>query len=232
MASTRRPVEAINTAREYVKGMPIDTVAVEIANDVLSAIWMAAPWRWTVGSMIFQMTAGTGDYVVPTEHLSILYILSAGIWDGDSWIDLAPEPVLPSQLIVGVPSRVALARGNNNELMVRVRPAYGSLGKTSYMTVWYKKPAPVLTAETMHTPGALVMDDEWFWVFRDGVLWRAYQYADDMRAGSVQVSSNGVIQYTGQRGVFESGLELMRAAEPLPVPFARRAAEDRKRTRG
>jgi hypothetical protein len=59
------------------------------------------------------------------------------------------------------------------------------------------------------------MDDEWFHVYRDGVLWKAYLFGDDQRAGSVQAASNGQISYSGQLAQFMAGITMMRAAEPM-----------------
>ena len=60
------------------------------------------------------------------------------------------------------------------------------------------------------------MDDEWFWVYTAGVLWKAYQWGDDQRAGGVTLGANGAPQYTGQLGNFRDGLRIMAEREKLP----------------
>ena len=81
---------------------------------------------------------------------------------------------------------------------------------------WYKREAPVITASTYDDAGFLEMDDEWFWVFQAGVLWKAYIWGDDSRAGSVAMSDKG-FQYSGQMGVFYDGIRQMAEKEKLPV---------------
>ena len=235
MAATKAPIEAVDYVKAYVKAMPFDQVAVSAVQDVSSQIWMAAPWRWTIGVCTpVALSAGQTDVALVNPPSDFLYIVKAFLTDGDSVIELAPESALPGQAdFLGVPSKVSYIDGATPKF--RVHPAYGSVSssKSYKLFVWYKKAAPVFAnTASLSVPGALVMDDEWFWVFRDGLLWRAYLYADDQRAGSSQVGSNGQIAYSGQLAVFQAGLEEMRRSEPLTHIPNVRMIPDAKRDRG
>jgi hypothetical protein len=61
------------------------------------------------------------------------------------------------------------------------------------------------------------MDDEWFWVFTAGVLWKAYQWGDDGRAGSASMDSSGKTQYSGQLAIFQDSLQRMAEREKLSL---------------
>lgn len=103
--------------------------------------------------------------------------------------------------------------------LYRTFPKSGTLpvSPTQQMILQYKKTAPVITNQTQYTAGYLVMDDEWFWVYSAGVLWKAYQWGDDGRAGAVTLGANGAPQYSGQLGAFQDGLRAMREKEKLPL---------------
>ena len=235
MAATKTPVEAIDYAKRYIKAMPFEDVAVQAVQDVSSMIWMAAPWRWTIGVCTpVELSANQTDVDVIDPPSDFLYIDKAFMTDGSSVVELAPESALPAYAdFLGVPSKVSYVGGATPKF--RVHPAYGSVAtsKQYKLFVWYKKRAPVFSSgASIEVPGALIMDDEWFWVFRDGILWKAYLYADDPRAGAAQVGANGQIAYSGQYAVFQAGIEEMRRSEPLTLIPNIRMVPDAKRDRG
>lgn len=215
MASTFKPQQAFEYAKQFIKDMPLDRVAPRLADDVHKIMWMAAPWRWTLGSMpVVTLTSSTQDYsvVVPGD---LLFLAEAYETDGvTAPRKLIIEPTLPTTVtLVGQPSRLALMAGS----LYRLSPKPGTQPSTAPSIIsLYKKVAPTITASTMSTAGVQIFDDEWFWVFQEGFLWKAYLYADDARAGGVTTNSRGEVQYTGQRAAFESALIFMKANEKLP----------------
>jgi hypothetical protein len=216
MASTYKPRDAFDFAKLYIKNMNLEKVGVRILDDVNKMMWMAAPWRWTIGSLsAVTLVSNTSDYtIVPPGDF--LYLHSAYISDGSTPPrDLHVDPVLPSAVtVVGQPSRIAVA-----STTLRLAPKPGTQPTSAPNVIaLYKKTAPTITAANMGTAGTQVFDDEWFWVFQEGVLWRAYMYGDDARAGSATVTSDGKAQYSGQRGIFEAGLSFMRQNEKLFLP--------------
>lgn len=232
MAATRVPAEALELARQFVKQMPVERV-VEVLDSVHKRIWMAAPWRWTVGVCEpVALAAETSDFNVASSPADFLYILKAYIWDGESLTELTPEPALPSGTTQkGNPNKIAYVPGVTPKF--RIHPVFGSINtaKTYRLLVWYKKTAPVLTGEDIYTAGSLVMDDEWFNVFEEGVLWKCYQFGDDPRAGNVAMQQ-GQAQYSGQRAVFEDSLQFMRSVEPMLTQYMRESPPEMKKVRG
>jgi hypothetical protein len=77
---------------------------------------------------------------------------------------------------------------------------------TSKLVGIYKITAPAITNSNMFTTGTQAFPDEWFWVYQQGVLWKALEWAQDPRAGNTQFQ-DGKIAYTGQRAAFEAALE-------------------------
>lgn len=214
MASTFKPQQAFDYAKTYIKDMPLERLGPAVLDDVHKIMWMAAPWRWTLGSFpVVTVVTDTQDYSVSVPA-DFLYLVDAYETDGvKPTRPLKIEPTLPTTVtLVGQVGRVAL-----NGTTFRLSPKPGTQPSSAPKIIsMYKKTAPNITASNQATAGVQIFDDEWFWVFREGVLWKAYQFADDSRAGSVQVASNGQIQYTGQRATFEAALTFMKANEKLP----------------
>src|SRR5512146_3287040 len=170
MSSTRRPIEALEYAKEFLKSMPvIEKAGAEILNSSLCYFWMAAPWRWTLGSLpTVPLASNTQDYTisVPTD---LLYVESAYVADGTN-TPRALEVVATLPTAgghKGQPSRIALVSS-----ALRVYPTPGTLLSSPTQTVYglYKKKVPQITRTNMYTSGVQVFDDEWFYVFEDIVL--------------------------------------------------------------
>lgn len=223
MAATIPPVRAFDFCKRNIKNMPLEQIQVRLLDSVSKMIWMAAPWRWTVATIptTIAITANTQDYTL-TPPADFLYLIHSYITDGVSPTrSLKIVPSLPvSTTLKGEPTFLAYMGSNT----FRLSPNPGTLTSTAVPTPptkniisYYKKTAPNLTAQTIMNAGTLIMDDEWFWVYESGVLWLSYLYADDQRAGSAQIDAQGRMSYSGQRAIFEAGLQMMREREPLPV---------------
>ena len=231
MAATKKPIDAFDFAKDYLKSMPLEKVQAAILDDVNKMMWMAAPWRWTIGVCSpVTLASNQADFALVSPPTDFLYIVRAYIWDGETAIELTPESSLPSDITTkGQPNKIAYIAGTTPKF--RLHPVMGSLNanKTYKLIVWYKKTSPTITKSNMNTAGTLVMDDEWYFVYRAGVTWLAYLFGDDDRSGSATALSNGQNQFSGMRGVFESGVSQMRASEPLLSMFP---VNDPKRDKG
>lgn len=216
MAQTTKPIEAIEFSKRMIKEMPLENVATEIVNDIHGRIWMASPWSWSLG-LIAPITIinGTGSY---SFSLPADYLMPEKAYLTSSDSKEAPRILLPVSIVpsdsagfVGVPGSFSITGtpGSTGTLTLLPKPA--GLGTTLKVYLVYKKKATRYTPSTIHST-ALQIEDEYFHVFNDGVLWRAYQYADDQRAGGSAVAE-GRIQHNGQRGQFEASLLQMKATE-------------------
>jgi hypothetical protein len=56
--------------------------------------------------------------------------------------------------------------------------------------------------------------DDWYYVYEDLVLYEAYKYADDPRAGDARVQGEEEPTMTGQLGTAYNGIREMRLREP------------------
>ena len=222
MASTYRPVDALDYVKAMCSFTNIDTpfAREHILDDVNKYMWMYAPWRWTIGSFpLVTLVASTTDYTVSVPA-DFLYLIYSYITDGTNPDRILKiEPSLPTTVgIVGQPTKVCIVPATPLTTL-RVSPKPGtSLPTTQVITSLYKITAPAISHETMYTAGVQIFDDEWFWVYQEGCLWKAYLYAHDFnKAGGVITDGNGKQQYTGQYGSFIAALEMMASREKIPT---------------
>lgn len=216
MAATKTPQEAFNYVKSYLKSMPLSAISPEMLDQVSKRMWMAAPWRWTLGSLpATTILTNTQDYTITTPA-DFLYLINGFISDGANvYRNLIIEPQFPTDVkVVGNPSRISYEGSN----VYRLFPKPGNVPNSpaQQMILRYKKKAPLIDSNAMTQAGSLIFDDEWFWVFCEGVLWKAFQWGDDNRAGAVTETPNGT-QYTGQAAVFQDALKFMAAHEKLPL---------------
>jgi hypothetical protein len=234
MASTYKPFIAFDRAHDYVKEMPLAKVKVRIMDQINKMMWLYAPWRWTIGDLpVTTLAASTSDYNIALPS-DFLYADDAFYTDKDNQTHpLLVEPALPADTgAPGLPSRIAITGTAGSTGSVRVVPTPGTSIESPAPVIisLYKKTSPVLTESNIHTAGVLLIPDEWFWVYEEGVMWLAYQWGDDSRAGAAQFAG-GRTQYSGQYGNFMAALDFMRTKEKLPEAEPQAKAEGRS-TRG
>lgn len=235
MASTRTPAEALDIARQHIRYQPIerDGLAVRVLDDINKLMWVAAPWRWTLGSMPqVTLVSGEADYPVTLPD-DFLYLAQAVVFDGKQRTPLEIVPALPVSSLVGIATQISVEQivdPDSEDLdpplvdAYRVHPVPATLpaSVTPVVHGLYKREAPQIVEENLAEPGVLVFPDEWFWVYVEGVLWRATLYGGGLaQSGNIQVTSNGQSQYNGFAGSFMAALNFMRDREPLPLLDAR-----------
>jgi hypothetical protein len=226
MPDVLAPLDAFNFAKTMVKGMPLDDIQVRLLDDASKFLWMAAPWRWTLGLISPPVTIANGvqDYTV-TLPADFLYLEQALFVDGDRLQDLPVVTILPATSVVpGRPSCVSLLPGTSTLRLFPAPADYNASNLPSILLVYKKKQTPV-TAGNVSTAGASGVPDEWFPVYELFVLAGAYQYADDPRAGAAQVQigqGQAAASYNGAWGTAMAALVTMKLAEK---PFLSGAGE-------
>lgn len=212
------PSAALELAKRFVRNERLGDAQVwgRIRQAASDMIWAAAPWRWTIAALnAIPLQPGVSSYGV-TFPADFDYIHEAYISDGKTWESLRPVPALIVPDFSGKPMRVAAVPAQGK---IMVAPVPAVAGWTLF--VYYKKVPPVVQG---NVAGELQMPDCWAWVYETVVLYYAYLYADDVRAGGVQVqvTPNGLaLQFSGQRAAVEAAIALMREREPMPLPVLR-----------
>lgn len=214
------PNRAMDVVKRYIRNERIMDLPIweRIRQSASDYIWNAAPWRWTIGRIgPIVTTASVSEYLVENMPEDFAYLVDAYLTDGKTtWRQLRPVPIIGATEHQGEPVKIAYEDGS-----LIIAPAPSVSGWRLY--AYYKKTPPVTAG---WVPGELKMPDYWVWVYELALLTYAYLYADDVRAGSVQVNvaPNGVqIQYSGMLARLEAALEFMKSREPMPVPVARSA---------
>jgi hypothetical protein len=216
MAATYAPNDAYTYCLTMVKDMPLADIKVQILDDAAKMIWHAAPWRWTIAAFPdVTVLANTADYTVsvPADFLYLQesFMIDEGNEGTPRMLEVVPA--MSAGTVKGQPSEVSVS-GTTLSLY----PIQGAIntGSTLKVISTYKKACPKITSGNAATTGVLVMDDDWFWVYNSCVLYLAYLYADDQRAGGATLNSAGQFQFSGQRAVAEANIALMKDREKLP----------------
>ena len=216
MSLTYSAYDAYLYAQKYLSGQDLDRFIPRILDDVHRMFWMYAPWRWTLGLFpSFNLTASTQDYSV-TIPADFLFLQDARIVDGKNTVRLHCGALFPPGLVAGQISQIAVQTVNNSQV-VRITPPPGQFpvgAPPQSVLALYKKTAPLITATTAKQAGFMGIPDEFFWVYQEGVLWRAMAWAQDPRAGGVTVAGDNV-QYTGQLASFQAAMQQVADTEKL-----------------
>ena len=209
MASTYTAYNAFEYAKQFIGNMDLERLAPGLLNDVSKMFWGYAPWRWTLGLMPqITLVSDTQDYAVtlPDDFLYLYDILQL---DGKTTRHLKPTAIFPQTgvLRAGQAGSAAIMSINGTDTL-RIDPTPGTIPSTApsqKLISIYKKTAPEVTKTTMYTAGFLEIPDDFYWVYREGVIWKAMTWAQDPRAGDVKVQG-GQVAFSGQRAAFEAAL--------------------------
>ena len=218
MSSTYTAYDAFEYAERFISGQDLDRFLPRILDDVHRILWMYAPWRWTLDLFPqFSLVSNTQDYTV-TLPSDFLFLQEAKIADGKNIIHLHCGATFPAtvNLISGAPSQISIQTVGSNSV-ARIFPCPGQfpVGATAQKLIAiYKKNAPKVDRETAQEAGYILLPDEYFWVYLEGVLWRAMKWAQDPRAGSVTVQDDKIV-YTGQLAEFQAAMLQMADMEKL-----------------
>lgn len=236
MATTILPIQAFVDGAAKVGKLPLEEIQVGIANDIHQRIHTAGNWNWTLGEILVPATPASDDAY--TQEYSLVSNLSdcsrfvngrlitpaRGLNNeirADTVRDLIPASFIPLTGLKGLPTHFQYRPGTPDK--IRFSTSF-SLEGTNFYGV-YKKTVPVLTHKDLYFTTRMTIPDEWYYVFREGVLWKLYEYADDNRAGNVAIQGDRV-QYSGQCAVFMAALSEMLSREPRFMESLRETPEN------
>jgi hypothetical protein len=220
---------AIDLVRKFIKDVPLSTSSVDImlCDRVNSVTFGAYPWRWTLASLTaITLVDGQQDYSLAAADATTA---AGGVWQlvrtrvrrtdttPDEWRELEIRSFLPPELTrTGGLETLKLVSYDEASSKVRLDLAASvPTGVTLQLEGEFKKnPTKIaaLSQKPHEVGGTSAFPDQYFDVIVEGLLWKAYQYCDDSRAGSI-VYVKGTSQYTGQLGVFHDALMWMARQE-------------------
>lgn len=220
MSSTLTPYNALEYVKPFIGNMDVERLLPRILDDVNKMFWVYAPWRWSLG--LFQqitLTSNTQDYPV-TLPADFLYLYDILQLDGKTTRHIKPTAVFPQTGVLragqaGSGAIMTVAA----QTVLRIDPTPGTIPATAAaerLVGIYKMVAPTIDKTTMYTAGALLIPDDFFWVYLEGVMWKAMAWAQDPRAGETSFKG-GQIAYSGQRAAFEAAMATCAQQEKLYV---------------
>lgn len=216
---TYTPQDALTFAKEFIKNQPLDRLGVSpvVVDAAAKFFWMYAPWKWTIGSLTPILLTSAVNYTITTpadfHALQLAWVVDA---EKETWLDIMPDlPLDPKQS--GVSRRIAYIAGAPDVLRLFPAPVEEP-NKVKYLMSFYKKVHAQINSGNMNSTSILGFPDEWFPVFLEILLYFAYKYADDQRAGGAQVQGQNV-SYSGQYGIVIAQLEQMKSRVDLLVGF-------------
>lgn len=219
MATLLSPQDALDYAKEMVRGVPLDrgNLGAQICDIVYGIMWTAASWSWSVGVLEQNLSSGISTYTVtlPSDYL---YPVKARLLiDGTRKAAVEPLSIEASLKEAGFPAdkphRVMIDTAAGKIVLY---PDVPTIPQNEYwkLQVLYKKKRTIITTTNLTQPSTLAFPDEWWYVFAQGVLWQAMLYTNNPSKGSSQTTNEMKEAYTGQMGVFFTLLNAMKEAEP------------------
>ena len=234
------PQDALNYAKRMCGNMPVDDSNLQprVCDDANKALWMAAPWRWTIAPLETLTVVNTQQDYSLASHPDLLFLVNCSITDGEQRSELQVSANLPAiqstPPIVGKVQRVSYVPGSPQKLRTFPVPSgYPSTAMPSMLT-WYKQLAPTVISANMATDYNTLTQTtggsgqnvgfpaEFFWVYREMVLLYAYQFTHDARLGGVAFETTvdpktgqsvATAKYSGQYAVVADGINQMKMAE-------------------
>lgn len=219
MASTLTAYAAFEYSKKFIGNMDLDRMLPRLLDDVSKMFWVYAPWRWTLSSLTpITLISNTQDYNV-TLPADFLYLYDVLQLDGKTTRHIKPSAIFPStgSSLRGGQIGSAAIMNTGAQYFLRVDPTPGTIPASSpaeKLVSIYKQLSPTIDLGSMYTAGALLIPDEFYWVYLEGVMWRAMQWAQDPRAGAVEVKQGQAV-YSGQRAAFEAAMQTCMQQEKL-----------------
>lgn len=215
MASTYSAQDAITYAKRFVGRIPLDDseLKLRLLQDAADRFHTYFPWSWTLGTLdAISINNDQQEYTF-TDPNDFFYILKGEIRQPaqTETVKLRPAHSIPLSNEKGNPNLISKASATT----LRLSPTPDGYQDNASLYVWYKKKNNVLDAGNVTTASTLLFPDEWFWVFQEIVLAKAFEFENTGRAGNVQVQDNK-ITYTGQLAKAQAALmEMARREKPL-----------------
>jgi len=215
------PQDALDYAKRFVGNMPFDndTIKYRVLDDAAKQLWMHANWSWTVDNLeVVTWVNDQQDHQLSAAPSDFYQLVEAYAWSGAEKIPLLVTHTLPADTAnKGIPARVSWYEAGENEYL-RFLPCPAGYTTAPKVYSIYKQTHTDVAVGNIATEGAAGCPDEWFWVYQEIVLGKAFSFTHDPRLGQVQAGPQGAV-YTGQLGVIAAALgEMRRIENPIYGP--------------
>lgn len=186
---------ALRYAKNYGPNADHRFLAMNAANQ---RFHLAAPWRWSLGSLSeTNLADNTQDYTITSPPTDYLFLHQVQKWSGGQM--LTPMQVvgtLPATTNVAAsPTRVTVF--NDGALKYRVWPKPTGQGTNPSVLIGeYKRSTTLITSGNESTASILLFPDDYYYIYELFVLHYVLKYSHDQRAGMAQIGPSGVA-YTG-----------------------------------
>jgi hypothetical protein len=210
------PNDGLAYAKRFIGNLPVDDASLKyrLLNDAHNQLWMAAPWPWSVAALeIVTLVNDQQDYNL-SSHSDLLSFLQCSATEGQTRRDIPVSCALPaSSIMKGTVGQVMYVPGSPQKLRTFPVPKGYAASSTNLITV-YKKTATAIDADNADTSYSTIsgVHDEWFWVYQELILLKAYAFKQDPRMGGVQVTPQG-LAYSGQYATVMAGIAAMKDGE-------------------
>lgn len=216
MAATYKPADAVQYARVFVKGIPVDMIDSQTCDFIQTQMWDFFPWNFTlkqqlkVGSAF--LTNGTQDIGTPPTDLNKLIwarLRRTDFTDGHYYKELTVcdrlFPADPGMICSFDNMQFVAYHADINKFRLENNLYIATGTELTQLDIEYQK-LPTKITETLMASVMTDIPDWYFPIFMEGILWKFMTLANDKRQGAMQISKSGAAVYTGQMGVFYNGL--------------------------
>lgn len=198
------PANAVTVVREMTKNIPYTAIDSQTCDMINSIMWNFYPFSWTINSLT-AVSVTDGNQDVGSAPADFDHLLRARLVRTDLTPDEFHELnivtwLAPDLSEVGYQQITSICYEEAENEFRFDRAVDVGTGMTIQLQGEYKNTPTRITDSNLTT--AFLFPDHYFQVFVEGLLWQAYRYADDPRAGTTQTMRNGQRSYTGQLGIF------------------------------
>lgn len=218
MGLTYTVQDAWDEADKLIAGTPIsDALKIQAADKVCSTMWTPYPWyraTTTIAAGSLSLVNQQQDYSAPVNIFRLLtaYLLHTSVTPNDARdIDVVQDQSVNLMYCSPYQIRSIAMQAGVGLLRLECAPQIDASDTWEIGGTYQVNPTKITSLGQ-----DLWFDDQYFPVFSAGVLYYAYQYANQQdRAGSVTYNGNGQRVYSGQLAVFMAALRDMRQSEDL-----------------
>lgn len=212
LPGTYTPQQALDVARRMVHGIPTSALQARVADVVNSEIWLAFPWRWTLGTLTaVTLSDGVQDYA--NTHSDFQRFVHPRL----AQTNLSPieyrEIGVKEYLGVELTRKGSIESIRNvaylpvdNKFRLDFSPVITSPTVVQLQGYYQVKPTRITDS---NLTAVYTNPDQYFNVHVEGMKYWFYQLNDDPRAGTVVIARDGRKQYTGQMGAYYDALQQM-----------------------